>query len=165
MADLYLSPKFAKQLMDIGMLGPLIWELKKFREKENLPYHLAQVRIIKQAVFKALCDYYGKIGKKPSLDKILKTTEEVTEKLYGEKLPNVAEEFFHDIHKTPEGKKSLEEFEKTSKPETEKIPIIDDEGKVIGETKVEIPEEELPEEELPGEELPKKELSEEELPF
>jgi len=106
MADLYFSPKFANYLREIGMLEALINALKIFRERENYPFELEQRRIVKQAVFKGLCDYYGKGAKKPSVEQILKRTEEIADRLYGKMPKTVGEEITEEISKKKEKEES-----------------------------------------------------------
>jgi len=106
--DLHLSPKFADHLRKIGMLEALINALKSFRERENFPFVEEQKRIIKQAVFKGLCDYYGKGAKKPSVEQILKRTEEIADRLYGKMPKTVGEEITEEISKKKE-KEGLED--------------------------------------------------------
>ena len=117
MADLYFSPKFANYLREIGMLEALINALKIFRARENYPFELEQRRIVKQSVFKGLCDYYGKSQKKPSVEKILERTEEIADRLYGkERISTVGEEVV---------RKYEEAVKKYEKKESENLPIIE----------------------------------------
>ena len=94
--DLNISPKFAGYLMNTGMLEALVNALKQFREKENYPFILAQQRIVKQSVFKALCDYYSNAEKKPSLKKLTEETEDIAKQFFGES-PRVAQEIFDEV--------------------------------------------------------------------
>ena len=110
MRDLYLSAKFADYLREIGLLEPLVNALKIYREKQNFPFELKDKRIMKMAIFKGLTDYYGQAKKKPSVEKILKRTEEITERLYGKEKPKTV------------GEEVVEKSEKTK----EEIPIIEE---------------------------------------
>lgn len=115
MADLYLSPKFAEHLAHQGMLQPIVNALKQYREKQNFPFVLAQKRIIKQAVFKALCDLYSGSAKKPKADTILKTAESVADRIYGKDPSSASEEIMKQLkvekEKTAEEKPSKKEKE------------------------------------------------------
>ena len=105
--DLYLSPKFADHLRKIGMLEALINAFKSYRERENFPFVEEQKRIIKQAVFKGLCDYYGQAAKKPTVEKILERTEEIANRLYGKMPKTVGEEVVEGFEKDKEKEENL----------------------------------------------------------
>ena len=119
-SDLHLSPKFANYLAQRGMLDALINGLKLYRDYQNYPYVLAQKRIIKQSVFKALCEYHAGTAKKPKVDTLVAKAEEIAETIYG-KDPTASEEVLKDI---VEAQKKLEEDQESS-PElgTEEIKL------------------------------------------
>jgi len=96
--DLYLSPKFADFLADRGMLKALVNAYRQFREKENYPFEIENKRIMKQSVFKGLCEFYASQGfdKEISIKDIIRETEEVVEKLFEEK-PSVAQEITQEM--------------------------------------------------------------------
>lgn len=126
MSDLYLSPKFAHYISKIGMLEPLINSLKEYREHQNFPFVLAQKRIIKQSVFKALCEYHAGTAKKPKIDTLLAKTEEIAEKIYG-KDPSASTEIFNDIQEAQKKLKENPVIPDTT-PGLESIPIIEEEA-------------------------------------
>ena len=121
--DLQLSAKFANYLAKLGMLEPLVNGLKLFREYQNYPFVLAQKRIIKQSVFKALCEYYVGGAKKPKVDTLLDKVEQIAEKIYGEDR-SASGEITKDLQKT---QKELKEKLKTTSLESipEQIPIME----------------------------------------
>ena len=124
-SDLHLSPKFANYLAKIGLLEPLINCLKQHRERQNYPYVLNQKRIIKQSVFKALCEYHAGSSKKPKIDTLLAKTEEIADKIYG-KDPMVSEEIFKDIQEAQKNLKDKPVVIPDTTPGVESIPIIEE---------------------------------------
>mgnify|MGYP001560363573 CR=1 FL=1 len=119
---LYLSPEFAYRLSKIGMLEALIHEYRKFKEDNNYPFELNDKRIIRQTIFKGLCDYYGNIGKKTTIEQILKQIDKIADEIYGEKPKNTAEITMEELREYQEKIKKNQE-EKTAE---EKIPIIEE---------------------------------------
>jgi hypothetical protein len=121
--DLTLSAKFSNYLAKIGILEPLINCLKQYRDHQNYPFVLSQKRIIKQSVFKALCEYYSNSPKKPKVDTLLAKVEEIAEKIYG-KDPMASEEIFKDIQEAQKKLKEKPEIPSTA-PGVESVPIIE----------------------------------------
>ena len=111
-SDLQLSAKFANYLSSVGILETLVNSLKIYRERENYVFQLQDKRIVRQSVFKALCEFYASQGfnKEVDIEKILEETQKVAERLYGDKPETVAEEIVKEIKKAKKrSKKSKEE--------------------------------------------------------
>lgn len=118
-SDLYLSAKFADYLRNIGMLEALVNALKIYRERENYVFQLQDMRIIKQSVFKGLCEFYASQGfnKEVDIEKILQETEEVAKRLYGERPKSVSEEITTEIKKRKVQKRKKAKAEEEPKEE------------------------------------------------
>jgi len=87
--DLYLSPKFAYYLSQIGQLDPLVVAYQTFREMQNYPFELKDKRIAIQSVFKGLCELYASRGfnkeDMKSSKEILEESKAIVENIWSKK--------------------------------------------------------------------------------
>jgi uncharacterized membrane protein YgaE (UPF0421/DUF939 family) len=131
---LRLSPEFAHQLQKDGILEALYWSLKKFLEKQNYPIYLRDKNIAWLSVFKSLCDFYANYPKtqKPTLEEIIKKTDEIIDKKYPE-TQETTKEFYEEV---------IQPTEKDIEKANQELQELDEEKlKKEGVAEEEIPEE------------------------